>query len=193
MIKQLPLIRLFNVSICSYYKVKTYIKKLQTDVYNSACGLKQRSLIFLGRGASREAQISLLVAFDLLTEAMSLSRLIQTRSEFNNTLCLKMLLARAECALILVSNLAVVSEKLYNLVLNSKKKGKMQSYCRSHFTVWIVHFFSCKTNFVSFKLDIHKLRYCHLSEPINFLLGPVQWITMPHTLTWTALMELNNR
>ena len=48
----------------------------------------------------------------------------------------------------------------------------MQNYCPSHFTVWMVCFFSCKSNFIPLKLDIHKLRYCHLSEPINFLLGP---------------------
>ena len=47
----------------------------------------------------------------------------------------------------------------------------MQNYCPSHFTVSIVRFFSCKSNFVSFKLDIFQLRYCHLSEPISFLLG----------------------
>ena len=41
--------------------------------------------------------------------------------------------------------------------------------------MWIVRFFNWKLIFVSFKLDIHKLRYCHFSEPINFLLGPVQW------------------
>ena len=29
--------------------------------------------------------------------------------------------------------------------------------------------FSCKLIFVSFKLDINKLRNCHFSEPINFL------------------------
>ena len=59
-------------------------------------------------------------------------------------------------------------KKLYNLVLNIK------NCCRiiypSHFTVWIIRFFSCKLIFVSFKLDIHKLRYCYLFEPINFLL-----------------------
>ena len=37
------------------------------------------------------------------------------------------------------------------------------------------------------------MRYCHLSESINFLLGPVQWITMLDTLTWTALTESNNK
>ena len=31
--------------------------------------------------------------------------------------------------------------------------------------MWIVHFFNCKLNFVSFKLHIHKLRYSRLSEP----------------------------
>ena len=29
--------------------------------------------------------------------------------------------------------------------------------------------------------------YCHLSEPINFLLGPVQWITMLDTLTCSSV------
>ena len=82
-------------------------------------------------------------------------------------------------------------KKLYNLVLNIQNIFRI-SY-QSHFTVWIVLFFSCNLFFVSFKLDIHKLRYCHLSEPINFLLGPVQWITVLDTLTWTALMESNNR
>ena len=59
--------------------------------------------------------------------------------------------------------------------------------------VWIVPFFSCKLNFVSFKLDIYKLRYCHLSQPIDFLLGLVKWISMLDILTWTALMKSNNR
>ena len=59
--------------------------------------------------------------------------------------------------------------------------------------MWIVCFFSCKLNFVSFKLDIHKLRYCHLSKQINFLLGPAQWATMLHTLTWNELMESNHK
>ena len=88
-------------------------------------------------------------------------------------------------------NYRLCQKKLYNLVLNIK------NICRiiypSHFTVWIVRFFSCNLFFVSFKLDILKLRYCHLSEAINFLLGPVQWITVLDTLTWTALMESNNR
>ena len=72
-------------------------------------------------------------------------------------------------------------KKIYNLELNIKNNCRI--ICPLHFTVYVVCFFSCILNFVSFNLDTHKLRYHHFCEPINFLLGLVQWIIKLDTFT----------
>ena len=53
-------------------------------------------------------------------------------------------------------------KNLHNFVLNIK--NSCRSSCPLHFIAWIDRFFNCLLNFVSFKVNIHKLRYCHLSK-----------------------------